>query len=195
MRLAPLLTVCTALCITGSALAQSPAPRQPAAQTQPAQAQAQPGQAARPQVPDPISLIVMIRTTMVALNQANLTGNYSVLREISAPIFQAQNSQAQLAVAFTTLRDQRLDLSSVVAVTPELTDAPAVDDNGILRVTGFFPTEPLRVNFQLAYQLANGQWRPIGMSVGTTQAPQKAPAAAENQAGKKQAPAPARPKQ
>lgn len=191
MRLAPLLTVCTALCITGSALAQSPAPRQPAAQAQPAQAQ--PAQAARPQIPDPISLIVMIRTTMVALNQANQTGNYSVLREISAPVFQAQNSQAQLAVAFTSLRDQRLDLSSIVAVTPELTDAPTVDENGILRVTGFFPTEPLRVNFQLAYLFGNGQWRPIGMSVGTSQAPQKAPAAADNQAGKKQPPA--RPKQ
>ena len=189
MRLAPLLTVCTALCMTGSALAQSPAPRQPAAPAQQAQAQS-----ARPQVPDPISLIVMIRTTMVALNQANQTGNYSVLREISAPIFQAQNSQAQLAVAFTSLRDQRLDISSVVAVTPELTDAPAVDDNGILRVTGFFPTEPLRVNFQLAYQFANGQWRPVGMSVGTTQAPPKNPVAAENQQPKKQN-APARPKQ
>lgn len=172
MRLAPMIAVCTVLCSTAPALAQSPAPKQ-----QPQQAQTAAAQPA-PKIPEPVTLIVMIRSTLIALNQANQTGNYSVLRDISAPAFQASNNQAQLAVAFTSLRDQRLDISSVVAVTPELTEAPTIDQNGILRVVGFFPTEPLRVNFQLAFQPMAGQWRPIGIAVGTSaQEAQKAPVA------------------
>lgn len=155
MRFTPMIALCTALCIAAPALAQQPAPRQQAAP-------------AALQIPEPIALIVLIRNTLVALNQANQTGNYSVLRDISAPAFQASNTQAQLAVAFTSLRDQRLDISSIVAVTPELTEPPGLDNNGIMRLVGHFPTEPQQVNFQLAFQAVNGAWRPIGMAIGTS---------------------------
>jgi hypothetical protein len=44
-----------------------------------------PAQPAKPGVPDDLKLIILIRTALIALNQANLTGNYSVLRDIAAP--------------------------------------------------------------------------------------------------------------
>jgi hypothetical protein len=150
-----MIALCTLLCMTAPALAQQPAPTK---QTAPAALQ----------VPEPVALIVLIRTTLVALNQANQTGNYSVLRDIAAPAFQSSNTQAQLAVAFTSLRDQRLDISSIVAVTPELTEPPQIDKNGIMRLVGNFPTSPEQVNFQLAFQGINGGWRPIGMAIGTS---------------------------
>ncbi|MBK5199244.1 MAG: hypothetical protein JJE37_13355 [Methyloceanibacter sp.] len=42
-----------------------------------------PAQPAKPGVD--LKLIILIRTALIALNQANLTGNYSVLRDIAAP--------------------------------------------------------------------------------------------------------------
>jgi hypothetical protein len=182
LRFAPTIAALAALCTAGAALAQAPSPKAPAAGA------AAPGQAANLPIPEPIGLVVLIRSTLVALNQANQTGNYSVLRDLAAPSFQAANTQAQLAVAFTTLRDQKLDMAGIVAVTPELTEPPGIDPNGMLRLVGFFPTEPQRINFQLAFQPVAGTWRPIGLAIGTSPAePVKAPVAEAQQ--RKQPPA------
>ena len=43
------------------------------------------GQAADASVPDNLKLLILIRTSLIALNQADLTGNYSVLRDLAAP--------------------------------------------------------------------------------------------------------------
>lgn len=186
MRYAQLLAICTSLCLAAPAFSQQPTPKRTAAPP--------PQQAAKtaPQIPDPVSMIVLIRTTLIALNQANQTGNYSVLREISAPPFQSANTQAQLAVAFTSLRDQQLDIGPIAAVTPELTETPSIDQNNVLRLVGFFPTEPLRVNFQLTYLTVGGTWKPVGLAVGTSpNEPKRAPVA---DAQRKQQPQPPRAK-
>lgn len=165
MRRGLVVAVLAASQWTASALAQTPqpAPRPPAVAAQ------QPASQPAAQMPDAVAMIIMIRSTLVALNQANQTGNYSVLRDLGAPAFQASNNPAQLAVAFTALRDQRLDIASVLAVTPELAETPTIDQNNILKLTGFFPTEPLRINFQMAFQLVAGTWRPIALAVGANQ--------------------------
>lgn len=46
-------------------------------------------------VPAPHQLNLLIRTTLIAVNQANFTGNYSVLRDLGTPQFQAANSDAR----------------------------------------------------------------------------------------------------
>src|ERR1700754_3687658 len=48
--------------------------------------------AARLVVPDSQGLAVLIQNSLIALNHANLTGNYSVLRDLAAPGFQKLNS-------------------------------------------------------------------------------------------------------
>ena len=56
----------------------------------------------------------------------------------------------------------------------------------MLRITGFFPTSPERVNFDLIFQPVQGKWRLYGIAVNTQKAP--APQAAPAPQG---APAPA----
>ena len=77
-------------------------------------------------VPTPDVLLMLVRTTLVALNQANFTGNYSVLHDLGTPHLQATNSQAQLGIAFTNLREQKLDLSRVLLLSPDLTEPPSI---------------------------------------------------------------------
>ena len=40
-------------------------------------------------------VLILVRSTLIALDQANKTGNYTVLRDLGAPAFQA-NSAARL---------------------------------------------------------------------------------------------------
>jgi hypothetical protein len=76
-------------------------------------------QPAKPSVPDDLKLIILIRTSLIALNHANLTGNYSVLRHVAAPGFQQANNAAQLAQIFSDLRN-RFDPSANTSVFAEL---------------------------------------------------------------------------
>jgi hypothetical protein len=116
-------------------------------------------------LPPADALMTLIRTTLIALNQANLTGNYSVLRDLSSPAFQASNSDADLALIFAPLRGQRLDFSAVLTVTPQLTKGPEITPQGLLHLGGTFPMQPVAVNFEMLFQRFNGSWRLFGISV------------------------------
>lgn len=124
------------------------------------------------QTPSPEALLVMIRSTLIALHHGNVTGNYTVLRDLSAPGFQAANSAASLGQIFANLRSQHIDLAPALLLTPELVQGPATLENGMLSMTGFFATQPLRINFQLTFQAVNGFWRPFGIGINPTAAPE-----------------------
>jgi hypothetical protein len=144
------------------ALAQSaPASDDPQPAQMPDASQAsQPGMSA-----DDPRLLLMIRNAIVALNQANLTGNYSVLRDMGTPNFQMTNSSARLAEAFAALRARKIDISPIMFFNPKFASPPSVQDGLVLRVAGVFPTTPEQVNFDLAFQLLGEQWMIAAIAV------------------------------
>jgi hypothetical protein len=130
-----------------------------AVQTAPAPSAPQPG------VPDNVTINKLIWSAMAALDQANQTGNYSVLRDLGAPSFQTGNSPATLGQIFTALRGQGVDLSYTLVVVPTLQFPPAIVQGGLLRIRGVFPLRPNPVGFDLLFQNVSGQWRLFGLSV------------------------------
>jgi hypothetical protein len=116
-------------------------------------------------VPPAEVLLVLIRTTLLALNQAVQTGNFTVLRDLGSPDLQAANSPAQLGIIFADLRNRNIDLSPVAIVAPEVSEPPTITPQNMLRLVGFFPTQPLQIQFQMLFQPVNGQWRLFGMAV------------------------------
>lgn len=52
-------------------------------------------------------------------------------------------------------------------MAPQLTASPAIEKNGMLRLTGYFPTQPLRIAFDLLFQNVDHNWRLFGISVQT----------------------------
>ena len=141
------------------------------AQSEPVPPDAQPAAQAPQPAPQPatasddLRLLLMVRNAIIALNQANLTGNYSVLRDMGTPNFQITNSSARLAEAFSTLRARRLDISPIMFFNPKFASPPSIQDGQVLRVTGVFPTTPEQVNFDIAFQLFGEQWMLAGIAV------------------------------
>jgi hypothetical protein len=115
--------------------------------------------------------LYLVRSTLLTLNDANRSGNYTVLRDLAAPDFQARNSSADLAQSFADLRRRNFDLFAAALIVPQFTAEPALDSSGKLRMAGFFATRPLRINFDLTFQNVNGQWRLLTVSVATPEAP------------------------
>jgi hypothetical protein len=125
----------------------------------------------RPAIPDPYKLNMMIRTTLIALNHANRTGNYTVLRDLAAPAFQQSNSAARLGEIFGNLRKRELDLSPILFFQPKLNRPAGITDNGLLRMTGFFETKPERISFDMFFQSVGGSWRLFGLAVDVAPPP------------------------
>jgi hypothetical protein len=119
-------------------------------------------------------VLILIRSALLALDQANKTGNYTVLRDIGAPAFQV-NTAARLAEIFAKQRNDKLDLSGVAVIDPQLSLLPQIESNGMMRMAGFFPSVPSQVNFELIYAPVDGQWRLFGLSVSIGQAAPAAP--------------------
>jgi len=115
--------------------------------------------------------VYLVRSTLMMLNDANRSGNYTVLRDLAAPDFQAKNSAADLAQSFADLRRRNFDLFAAATLPPQFTAGPALDVNGRLRLIGFIPTSPLRISFDLTFLSVGGQWRLLAVSVATPQAP------------------------
>jgi hypothetical protein len=137
-----------------------------------------PKAAPQPDLPVPLQqALYLIRTTLLTLNDANRSGNYSVLRDLAATSFQEKNSAADLAVIFTNLRQRKFDLFAAALTAPQLSAPPSLEDGGKLRLTGFFPTQPLRINFDLLFENVAGQWKLLAIAVATP--PANVPVAAK----------------
>jgi hypothetical protein len=149
-------------------------------------------QAPKPAQIDRNGVLILIRSALLALDQANKTGNYTVLRDIGAAAFQA-NTPARLGEIFVKLRNDNLDLSGVAVIDPQLSLLPQIEANGLMHMSGFFPSVPSQVNFDLAFAAVNGQWRLFGISVSIGQmapaAPQLPAPAAVPPVAQKQPPA------
>lgn len=125
-------------------------------------------------------LTYLARDALAALNHANRTGNYAVLRALGTDGFKAEASEEKLAAAFAGFRSQRIDLGQVLSLEPLLTGQPQLEGGDTLHMTGMFPTAPLAVRFDLRMTRTPLGWRIAGLSVATAEAkPASPPGAAK----------------
>ena len=171
-----------------------------------AQSQQKPAPAAAQATPAPAHIdrsgvLILIRSTLIALDQSNKTGNYTVLRDLGAPGFQSVNTAARLTEIFAKLRNDKVDLAGVSVIEPQLSLLPQIETNGMMHMAGFFPSVSSQVNFELYFAPVEGQWRVYGISVSlgpsgpVAPEPPPAPATKGDPIGRKQPPAPAKQKQ
>jgi len=122
-------------------------------------------------MPDADKIVLLLRSTLLTLNDALQSGNFTVLRDVAAPGFRDANSAARLGTVFNNLAQRGIDLSAVAVLAPQLNEAPAIDpQTGMLRIKGAFPGQPVRIDFEVIYQPVGGRWRLFGLSVQPTSA-------------------------
>ena len=115
--------------------------------------------------PLPQQHLYLIRSTLAALSDANRSGNYSVLRDLAAPAFQARHSAADLAHIFTDVRTRPVDLSTAITIEPKVTETARPDATS-LRLSGYIPAEPNPILFAMQFDAVAGHWRLASISIG-----------------------------
>ncbi len=170
---APARFLCTAF-LLGLLLAAHGAHAQTRGRQAPAPAAAPPAQAEQRTIPLPDNLVSskLLWSTMAAMDHASDTGNFTVVNALGTAGFRSRNSPAALAAVFTTLRNQRVDLSDALLVSPSFELPPHMVTPTAFRMRGVFPLRPTAVAFDMVFAWESG-WRldaiavlPIAASVG-----------------------------
>ena len=110
-------------------------------------------------------LEALVKATLLTFNDANVTGNYEVFHAKLSKPFREQFSVERLARRFQEFNKKHIDFDVIAALKPAYDPAAKVDDEGRLLVKGHFPTEPLRLNFDLAFIPSDGEWKLISINV------------------------------
>lgn len=116
-------------------------------------------------VPDENTLARLVWSTMIALDNANRTDDYSVLYALGTTGFRRTNSIDQLRANFTVLRDNRVDVGRAILSTPSYYIPPEINQRGHLRLRGGFDYRPRSIRFDLIYAQEGGGWRINAVSV------------------------------
>ena len=103
---------------------------------------------------------------MIAIEQANESGNYSVLRDISSPSFQMANDPSRLTQIFAGIRSTNIDLSNTLLLAPTYSQPPGIDGKGMMHLSGGFGLRPTAVLFDLTFQWVANRWRLFAVSLG-----------------------------
>jgi hypothetical protein len=120
---------------------------------------------AQNKVPSERTLEVLVKTSLMSFNDANITGNYTVLHDKLSKPFRQEFPPERLKETFKEFSEKNIDIEAVVALKPAYEPPPSIDSEGKLVVKGYFPTEPIRVNFNLAFIPSDGEWKLIRLNV------------------------------
>lgn len=145
---------------------------------------------AGPVLPDPDKIVLLIRTSLLTVNDAVQTGNFTVLRDKAAPSFRDGTTSASLAKSLESLAQQRIDLSAVAIIAPQLTDLPLLDAERRLKLKGYFTGQPVGIAFDLTFEAVHGNWRLFALNIGLAKSPVASGAADARPASARPAPPP-----
>jgi hypothetical protein len=112
------------------------------------------------------TILTLVRTSLLTLNDAIQTGNFTVLRDVGAPGFRETYSAARLSQIFSDLAARNIDLAPVATLVPQLAETPSIDPTtNMLRIRGTFPGNPVQIDFELLFHPIAGRWRLFGITV------------------------------
>ena len=110
---------------------------------------------------------VLIRTTLMTFNDANMTGNYSVLLAKAAKQFQEKISPEKMAAGFEVFRTKELFFEGVVTAEYD-SEEKAKLEGGELALAGVFKMDNIQVKYRLTFVENAKVWKFIGIDVDAT---------------------------
>lgn len=116
-----------------------------------------------PPLPTPFVEEVMVKTSLLTFNDANLTGNYTVMYAKMAKPFRDRFTADTLKQAFKVFAGKHID---IIAAKPIVPTSPAkFAGNGYLMLRGYFDTTPSRLGYELDFAVSEGELKLITIDV------------------------------
>jgi opacity protein-like surface antigen len=108
---------------------------------------------------------VLVKSTLMTFNDANLTGNYTVLYDKASKPFKAQLSVQKLVDGFKGFREKKVNLASIVSADMDPGNKATINNDGVLNLKGRFKDDEKRIRFDLNFVYEDGSWKLLGIEV------------------------------
>src|ERR1700712_1849565 len=116
-------------------------------------------------MPSPFVQEVLVKSTLVTLNDAVAADNFTVFHaKISKP-FREQFPPEKLRAVFKDLVEKHAVFDAVVAQKMIPDEDARIDDKGVLNLKGRFQTAPKQVKYQLGFIESEGAWKLSGVAI------------------------------
>lgn len=119
-----------------------------------------------PTLPSEREQKALVLKTLLAFNQAVQEKSFADFRrEQLSSKFREQFSLEKFTEAFQPFLDGGYDIANIADSDPVFEVKPAIDDDGILLLQGYYPTRPNKVSFRLRYIHGSSGWKLLGINV------------------------------
>jgi hypothetical protein len=116
-------------------------------------------------MPDDEAQRRLVRETLLSFNDAVQQQSFSDFYEGVSKAWRAQLTKGQLQRAFQPFLDKKVDISGIKNVEAVFDPAPAINSDGLLVLTGSYPTSPYKVFFALKFIYELPNWKLFGIDV------------------------------
>jgi hypothetical protein len=116
-------------------------------------------------VPSPTMQEILIKTSILTLNDAIVTGNFTVLHAKAAKVLREEFGPERIKQAFASFAEQKIDMSAISTATPVATEPAQIDDRGALLLRGRFDVGSSRLAYELHFLPSEGEWKAIKLHV------------------------------
>ncbi len=116
-------------------------------------------------LPTAVQQEVLVKTTLLTFNDANVTGNYTVLNARLSRPFRDQFDADKLKASFKDFSDRHINFDVIAAKPVVPTGDAQIDSDGVLQLRGYFDTTPKKVKYELKFIRSEGEWKASGIKV------------------------------
>lgn len=116
-------------------------------------------------VPDDKEVRALIGETLLLFNDAIQQKSFAEFYERVSLAWQKQLTQGQLQRAFQPFIDKEVDLGGIRSVEVVIDQPPTINTEGLLLVSGHYPTSPYKVFFALKFVYELPRWKLFGIDV------------------------------
>ncbi len=112
--------------------------------------------------PKTTNFIKLVKETMQKLGSAIASGYYSDFYNYTAPQLRSSVPIEKLAKAFSPFKSAPIDWKNVGNLSPVI-QKKEKEQNGVVKLIGYFPSEPRKVGFDFEYYKNGDKWQLVGV--------------------------------
>jgi len=96
-----------------------------------------------------------------AVNDKDFTEFYAGISEL----WKSQTDPEKLGGNFKVFMDNNVDFTELESLQPVFSEKPFIDEDDILRLNGYYPTQPNTMYFKLGYIYEHPHWKLSGINI------------------------------
>ncbi|CAA9261611.1 MAG: hypothetical protein AVDCRST_MAG42-3000 [uncultured Chthoniobacterales bacterium] len=121
-----------------------------------------------PTVPSEREARALALESLLAFNRAVQAKNFTTFHKQVADVWRKQITPEELKKAFASFTEQEVDIGLIAEHQPVFEPAPGFDEDELLLLKGYYPTEPNKVHFKLRYIQESDAWQLVNIAVNVS---------------------------